>query len=185
MNIDKSKLKTLWYEDKDGNLIDCKENEIPENAYYQVSRFPQMLTETHRKLIRKDEVDNCKHPRKFRRKTSGWVDGIFGRECTRCGGTQTRKRFHFWPKKWDAYGSRELFEGHCTWNDEKTILAMVSSGDYTLSEAILVYTSACERCMNVLAYKYTNGADGYAEHSEEWKKCNTSCDFCKSESEAI
>ena len=23
-----------------------------------------------------------------------------------------------------------------------------------------------------------NGADGYPEYSEEWKKCNTICDFC-------
>lgn len=29
--------------------------------------------------------------------------------------------------------------------------------------------------------KNLNGADGYAEHSEEWEKCNTKCDFCKSE----
>lgn len=64
---------------------------------------------------------------------------------------------------------------------QDVILAMVNSGDYTLEEAISVYSSACERCMNVLAYKYTNGADGYAEHSEEWEKCNTECDFCKNE----
>lgn len=40
-------------------------------------------------------------------------------------------------------------------------------------------STACERCMNVLAYKYLNGADGYEEYSDEWKKCNTECDFCK------
>ena len=181
MNIDKSLLKTLWYEDKDGNPIDCKGDEIPANAYYQVSRFPHMLTESHLKLIRQDEVDKCRHPHKCRRKTGGWIDGTFGRECTRCGGTQLRKKFHFWPKKWDACGSREVFESRTTWNDDETILGMVNSGDYTLSEAILVYTTACKRCMNVLAYKYTNGKDGYPEHSEEWKKCGTFCQFCKDE----
>lgn len=181
MKIDKKQLKTLWYEDKDGNPIDRKKDEIPANAYYQVSRFPQMLTESHLKLIRQDEVDQCSHPHKCREKTGGWIDGVFGRRCTRCGGTQIRKKFHLWPKKWDACGSREIFEGHITWNDDKTILGMVNSGDYTLSEAILVYTMACERCMNVLAYKYTNGKDGYPEHSDEWKKCGTSCKFCKNE----
>ena len=73
--------------------------------------------------------------------------------------------------------------GHLTWNDEKTILAMEKSGDFTLSEAIIVYATACEKCMNVLVHKYTNGEDGYAEYSEEWKKCGTSCKFCRTESE--
>ena len=58
-------------------------------------------------------------------------------------------------------------------------MAMVNSGDYTLQEALVVYSTACERCTNVLAYKYLNGADGYEEYSDEWKKCNTECDFCK------
>jgi hypothetical protein len=35
--------------------------------------------------------------------------------------------------------------------------------------------------MNVLVHKYTNGEDGYAEHSEEWDKCGTVCNFCKEE----
>ena len=56
---------------------------------------------------------------------------------------------------------------------------MVNSGDFTLEQAIWVYANSCERCMNALCYKYLNGADGYPEYSEEWKKCNTFCDFCK------
>lgn len=61
------------------------------------------------------------------------------------------------------------------------IVAMVNSGDYTLEEAIWVYAKSCERCMNALCYKYLYGADGYPEHSEEWNKCNTVCDFCREE----
>ena len=38
---------------------------------------------------------------------------------------------------------------------------------------------SCERCCNVLAYKYLNGKDGYAEYGEEWKKANTECRYCK------
>jgi hypothetical protein len=34
--------------------------------------------------------------------------------------------------------------------------------------------------MNALEFKYLNGKAGYAEYSEEWLKCNTECDFCKS-----
>jgi hypothetical protein len=47
---------------------------------------------------------------------------------------------------------------------------MANSGDYTLAEAMALYASCCERCMNVLAYKYLDGKDGYAEYSDEWKK---------------
>ena len=53
---------------------------------------------------------------------------------------------------------------------------------FTLGEAIIVYANDCERCMNVLCYKYLNGAEGYPEYSEEWKKCNTVCEWCKDES---
>ena len=60
-------------------------------------------------------------------------------------------------------------------------LAMANSGDYTLGEAIIAYATACERCMNVLSYKYTDGKEGYEEFSDEWKKCRTVCDFCRHE----
>lgn len=59
------------------------------------------------------------------------------------------------------------------------ILGMVRSGDYSLQEALVTWATACEKCMNTLAYKYTNGDDGYAEYSDKWKRCNTVCDFCK------
>lgn len=61
------------------------------------------------------------------------------------------------------------------------ILAMANSGDYTVSEAITVIANACERCINVLTYMYLDGKDGYPEHSESWKQCNTVCDFCREE----
>lgn len=71
-----------------------------------------------------------------------------------------------------SYGSK---------TSQECIVAMVNSGDYTLEEAIFVYTNACERCSNVLLHKYLNGADGYEEYSEEWYKANTVCDWCKEE----
>lgn len=65
--------------------------------------------------------------------------------------------------------------------NQEVIIAMVNSGEYSLSEALALWSQSCERCMNVLAYKYTDGKDGYAEHSEEWEKCNTVCRFCEDE----
>lgn len=73
------------------------------------------------------------------------------------------------------------FSHHIGSGNQNIILAMANSGDYTLAEAIALYASCCERCMNVLAYKYLDGKDGYEEYSEEWKKCNTVCRYCKEE----
>lgn len=74
------------------------------------------------------------------------------------------------------YGAVTIGRGN-----EEVILAMANSGDYTLSEAFAVYTAACERCANVLAWKYTKGKHGYPEYSEQWNKTNTECEFCKDE----
>jgi hypothetical protein len=48
---------------------------------------------------------------------------------------------------------------------------------FMLDDAIMVATIACERCMNVLSYKYDLGW-GYPEYSDEWKECGTECVFC-------
>lgn len=183
MKISKEQLKTFWYEDEVGNRIEWPDDRVdaPENAAYYITRFPKMLITQYNRLIRQIDVDKCRHPRRHIKSTYGWVDGIVGRECELCHGTQIKKKWHFWPKKWEAHGSRPAFSFNTTWNDEKIILAMANSGDFTLSEAIIVYASACERCMNVLAHKYSNGVDGYAEYSEEWQKCNTECQFCRGE----
>jgi hypothetical protein len=182
MLIKKEHLQTLWYDDKDGNKITLSERQKeelvrPENAKYQVSQFPCTLRTSHLELISQEEVNKCKHPRKYIKPTYGWIDGIVGRECKLCHGTQTKKKWHLWSRKWDGYGSREVFAFNSGWNDDLA-LAIANSGDYTLSEAIIIAARSCERCMNALAHKY--GLDwGYEEGSEEWKKCGTSCDFCK------
>ena len=79
------------------------------------------------------------------------------------------------------HGSDRIFATsvHIGCGNQDVIIAMVTSGDYTLSEALAVYASCCERCANALAYKYTNGSDGYPEYSDDWRKANTVCDFCK------
>jgi len=130
-------LRTLWYEDKDGNVIEDFDLETatdhPDGAYAQVSRFPTSLRENY---IMLDD----------------------SRELLDSGG---------------------LFAGESTW-PEDLVLAIVESGDYSLSEAILIGANACGRCLNALAHDY--GLDwGYAEGSEEWKNTNTKCEFCEEE----
>lgn len=185
MNIDKSKLKTFWYEDENGNIIDHDEEtlERQSNAKYLVAEYPFELHERHIMLVKREDVDKCKHERKHIERKYGLKSGFVRRQCCSCGGTQVKKWWKPWGRKWDAYGSMEVFTGrtHISSGSEKLLLAMANSGDYTLSEAILVYARACERCSNVLYYKYTDGADGYAEFSEEWNKARTVCNFCKDE----
>ena len=83
------------------------------------------------------------------------------------------------------YGKPDIvWSTHIGGGNQDVILAMANSGDYTLMEAMALYASCCERCCNVLAYKYLNGKDGYAEYSEEWKKANTECRYCKMEVKA-
>ena len=184
MNIDKSKLKIgLWYEDKDGNIIPHDKNavEAPEGAHTYHTQWPLEIREDIYGYY--DKKKKCRHPLKYRQRTHGWIDGIKGCKCNACGREKVGKKlvpFIFMPWS-DGATTYHMMTGstHIGGGSEEVILAMANSGDYTLGEAIIVYANACERCMNVLCYKYLDGKDGYPEYSEEWKKCNTVCDFCK------
>lgn len=182
MKISKENLETLWYENREtGEKIPSMNGEIcnPEGADIRVTRFPNIVRTSHYRLFTQEKVDKCKHPHKYVEPTYGWIDGIVGRRCKLCGGTQTKKKWHFWPRKWEGGGQKEIFEVNSSWNED-LVMAIANSGDYTLREAILIASIACERCMNALAYKYGLN-DGYPEYSEEWKKCGTCCEFCKGE----
>lgn len=178
---------TVWYEDKDGKRIPMNSYGEPlypedrDKIVFQVTRFPLEIRTSYFKIVKQKDVDTCKHPEKYIVPTYGWVDGYEGRECKLCHGTQVKKITDPWPDKWDANGSRLVMSTACNTNAEDLIIAMVNSGDYRLSEAILVVSQACERCLNVLLHKYLNGKDGYPEYSEEWMKCNTLCRFCEHE----
>ena len=80
------------------------------------------------------------------------------------------------------YGTKDLICSSettlCT-ADDKLILAMVNSGEYTLSETLVILANACERCLNALWDKYFHGEEGYPEYSKEWYETNTVCDFCR------
>ena len=85
-----------------------------------------------------------------------------------------------------GYGNKDRIftsNAHLCRGTGRLAVAMVNSGDYDLVEALAVLASACERCENVLWNKYLPGEDGYAEGSEEWKRCNTVCDFCREDGE--
>lgn len=189
MIIPKDALETLWYEDANGNRISSHnvrnpfDIEAQRNVVYQVTRFPLEITTNYLKLVKREEVDACDHPDSYIVPTYGWTEGYVGRECKKCNGTQVKRIDEPWPERWNAEGSRQAFTTryHIGRGNEDVILAMANSGDYSLSDAILIYSQACERCMNVLAYKYLNGKDGYPEYSEQWMKCNTVCEFCKHE----
>lgn len=185
MNIDKSKLKSgIWYEDENGNYLqpvgECMS--APEGAHTYHVIFPLEVTEHISVCHSAEEKAKCKHRRKFLKKDHGLIKGYKGRMCTSCGCSQTRKWWQPWGRKWDSGADTTPLmdcNTHIGGGNEDTIIAMVNSGDYTLSDAIAVYASSCERCMNVLTYKYSGGKDGYAEFSDEWKKANTVCDFCR------
>ena len=185
MNIDKSKLKMgIWYEDKDGNMYRNENDEIgkpnKECVTYHVC-FPLEVNEHIRVFY--DNKDTCRHPLKYMKRTHGWIKGVKGCMCEKCGREKLGLSWvPFAFMKWDSGADTyKIMTGstHIGGGNEDVILAMANSGDYTLSEAIAAYANACERCMNVLAYKYLNGKGGYAEYSEEWKKCNTVCDYCR------
>lgn len=185
MKIDKTKLRLgNWYEDESGKHLGNNGDSVEpvKGAHTYHSCFPLEVTEHIFISHSAEEKANCKHRRKSLKKDNGLIKGYKGRICTFCGCRQTRKWWQPWGRKWDNGASvTPLMDSHVHigGGNEKVILAMANSGDYTLSEAIAVYASSCERCSNVLAWKYTNGEEGYEEFSEEWKKANTECDFCK------
>lgn len=187
MKIDKNKLKIgIWYEDENGKyLVDSKDSIEPvKGAHTYHTCFPLEVTEHIYISHNAEEKARCKHKRKYLKKDKDLIKGYKGRICTSCGCSQTRKWYEPWGRKWDSGASvTPLMDTHVHigGGNEEIILAMANSGDYTLSEAIAVYAQSCERCSNVLAWKYTNGQDGYPEYSEEWKKANTVCQFCEDE----
>lgn len=189
MNIDKTKLKIgVWYEDENGDMIpsmdDSPEPVTKVGAITYHSCFPLQITESIYMFHDDNEKRNCRHQRKYHKKDMDLVKGYKGRTCRKCVCSQVRKWWQPWGSKWDEGTSvTPLMDLHSTigGGNQNVILAMANSGDFTLAEALVVFASSCERCMNVLAYKYTGGKDGYEEYSEEWKKCGTVCGFCEGE----
>lgn len=181
MHIDLSKILTLWYENAQGDVYVLKPDQflkdLPKGFIYQHSQFPCQVKHEVYRAIQKTEVDKCPHPTKYIVPTHGWSDGIEGRECLLCNGSQTKEKGKSWPKEWNSNGSKLFMTGTSSW-PEDLVLAMILSKDYSPSQAILIATTACERCINVLANKYKLEW-GYAEFSDDWVKAKTTCKFCE------
>ena len=172
MKIDLRKLELHhWFEDEEGNVYEGNSANLPKNKHYFTYHniFPCTYTENvdcytlHPSLLHENNTlyqmllhihpfYNFMIKRMQKRNNPLTFKHLFGSNV--------------------GYGSK--------WSQE-CIIAMVNSGDYTLEQAIYVYCNACERCTNVLLYKYLDGKEGYPEYSEEWKKCNTICNWCRDE----
>jgi hypothetical protein len=161
MNIDLSNMRKCWWEDEQGNILDIDSKRVPTNE--EIEEYP------------------------------------FYHSCFPCQIHHSVSYYGYHPKgiyklliklpflknyveKKIGKTFRDIVTFNTTYKGgSDCIVAMVNSGDYTLEEAIWVFTTACERCMNVLCFKYLDGKEGYPECSDEWVKCNTICDFCEDE----
>ena len=197
MVIDVSKLHCLWLENDEGEVWTYPEGGCPgsqpEGFIYQHTKFTHELRHNVLRSVVQAEVEACDHDPTYVKRTGGWIDGIKGRECMKCCGTQTADEGGEWPEKWDANGARDYMGGGCTYPVElalaisrpslKERLISASRGffflkTYPLDVAIRIAADNCERCLNVLLYKYGQN-DGYREFSKAWHKCGTECHFCE------
>lgn len=161
MKIDLTKMRFHWWEDEQGNILELDSDVVPteeehEKYPFYHSCFPCQI---HHNISHYDY-----HPK-----------GIYKLLIKLpLIGTHVKKKL--------GKTFKDLCTINTTYNSgSDCIVAMVNSGDYTLQQAIWIYANSCERCMNALCYKYLNGTDGYLEHSEEWDKCGTVCQFCEEE----
>ena len=159
--------KHYWFEDEDGNIYDAQDA-LPKNKDYFTyhSIFP--CTYTH-------EVDSYTFHPEHRHENNSLYQALLHFKPFRKIVTKLHKN----NKTFKRMISMSTSFGNSFSQD--CVVAMVNSGEYTLEEAIYVYCNSCERCMNVLLHKYLNGKEGYEEHSEEWEKCGTICEWCKDE----
>lgn len=77
--------------------------------------------------------------------------------------------------------SYDLIFAMCRPSDEEKKIQLKRNGKlpklYEPNTAVVLCTSSCERCLNVLYYNY-GLSNGYKLFSNEWYKSNTKCDFC-------
>lgn len=174
--------ETLWYEDQKGNVIPHVPGETPfrEGNIYQHTRSVAMR---HNVLgtVQQADVDACSHDVVVA--TGGWIEGVEGRECRGCKGTQVRHLPEPWPEKWEGGSCYDLMTMNSGW-DSNVVNAMVRSLDYDAKDAALISATSCERCWNVLLHHYylrgENVGDdhGYPIGSDEEALCGTSCILC-------
>ena len=173
-------LPRLWYANEDGERWIPPEDYSgahppPPGFVYQHSRFPTTLTDGVLRLTQATEVEACPHPSESVSPTGGWIEGIEGRRCSACQGTQTRNADEPWAAEWDSGGSQRVLQGNSGWSQDLAV-ELVKHGA-SLGDAILFAAVACERCSNVAAWKI--GLDwGYESDSDDAASAGTSCELC-------
>ena len=190
-------LPILWMENEKGDrLIPDLRGDMPPhtpNEYiYQFSRFPRQLTENMLMLITEEEVSACSHPKT--REDLGLIEGLEGRICLHCGGSQVKGIGNPWPTEWRSGGSTSIGSMNSSFSAD-LVLAMTRPTNeeiqkaeqrghtivpVDLDRAILFAGTACERCMNVLLWRF-GCDDGYEEGSPAWVRSNTCCELCEDE----
>jgi len=173
-------IPSLWYQNDKGDKWfprTAGECHDPPTGfiYLHVRSVGEMHHDVYRAVVQ-EEVEACQHPAGYVIPTYGWVDGVVGRECRLCHGTQVRRVGEPWPKRWEANGARKFASGGSTPND--LVTAMVRSSQFDVCRATLICSLACERCLNVLYREYLGDERGYPEGSAEWNACGTRCEFC-------
>ena len=134
MIIDKEKLKLgIWYEDREGNVYKKADDDYTvgkpkEDIYSYHVCFPTEIVE---RIDFYYDKDNCKHPLKYRKRTHGWIKGIKGCICKKCGKTKTGKShipfaFMNWDEGCDTYtgfiSRKNLGKDSLTDDDWKKVL---------------------------------------------------------------
>lgn len=169
MKIDLTKYKRHhWFEDEYGNVYDAMDANLPKDIDY----FTYHCIETNRYY---DTLDEYTYHPEYLHEGNHFYHAML----------QFPWFYKFMLRRMKKKGMQKTFKriltGNTCYGDwgAKCIAKMAESGDYTYGEAQYVFANSCERCMNVLLYKYLDGEDGYPWLSPEWLKCNTSCDFCR------
>lgn len=181
MNINLKEISNYsWFQDEDGNKYDIENPKV--TSYYH--KFPLQVYEEIDTVHHQEDFDKCTHPiQDVKVTTMAYGDEKIKikMECQNCGGLleiitdkhgvisngwEYRRFVHLITSSTHIGGAEDL------------IMKMVNDGDYTLREAIMIVSTACERCINVLYNKY-GFEDGYQEFSDKWYHAGTSCQFCK------
>lgn len=185
----------MWYENDQGDRFVPPHGEVRDSAPSGFIYYHHRSSYLHHRVdrvARQEQVERCFHGEN--RPTGGWIDGVEGRECVECLGTQTRKVGDAWPEKWSSGNHRRIFAGEQGWQPD-LVLAMTrpaneelrlslqrndgnAPGLWGLKDAIAIAAVACEACGNSLAWMY-GLSWGYPEGSEEWKQAGTSCELCR------
>lgn len=201
VNID-AELPTIWLENEAGDVWipwfghtpprEPNDNERPPPGFnLQFSRFPRELTETVLRTITQEDIDACPHTEAVI--DHGLIEGLEGRICRSCGGRQVRNVGEPWPAAWSGAGSsRHVMTGRSSYPVD-LVLAMtrptpeeikIALGrghqirPVSFERAVLLASTTCERCLNVLCWQYGLD-DGYEEGSPEWQRTRTRCKFCE------